>query len=161
MVEDPAGQRIGAGEGNRTLVVSLGSFCSAIELHPRIEQLAATEPIDRQPVARWARSGIFREPGSTAGRERQMDLQLRGKRAFVSGSSSGLGAAIAREFADEGVSVVVHGRDRVRAEATAQDIAAKGVPVAVTVGDLTRNDEAQAVARAAVDVFGGIDILVN
>ena len=56
-----------------------------------------------------------------------MDLQLSGKRAFVSGSSSGLGAAIARELAGEGVSVVIHGRDRTRAEATAQDVAAKGV----------------------------------
>jgi hypothetical protein len=31
--------QVGAGEGNRTLVVSLGSFCSAIELHPRVEQI--------------------------------------------------------------------------------------------------------------------------
>jgi hypothetical protein len=30
--------RIGAGEGNRTLVVSLGSFCSTIELHPRVPE---------------------------------------------------------------------------------------------------------------------------
>src|SRR5882762_1285132 len=34
----PLGERAGAGEGNRTLVVSLGSFCSAIELHPRPSQ---------------------------------------------------------------------------------------------------------------------------
>ena len=33
----------GAGEGNRTLVVSLGSFCSAIELHPRANDLAVAE----------------------------------------------------------------------------------------------------------------------
>jgi len=90
-----------------------------------------------------------------------MDLQLSGKRAFVSGSSSGLGAAIAKELAEEGVSVVVHGRDRARAEATAQEIAANGGTAAVTVGDLTRNDEAAAVAQAALDAFGGIDILVN
>ena len=32
---DQFGARVGAGEGNRTLVVSLGSFCSAIELHPQ------------------------------------------------------------------------------------------------------------------------------
>jgi NAD(P)-dependent dehydrogenase (short-subunit alcohol dehydrogenase family) len=45
-----------------------------------------------------------------------LDLELTGKRAFVSGSSSGIGAAMALELAAEGVSVVVHGRDRARTE---------------------------------------------
>ncbi|WP_414710631.1 SDR family NAD(P)-dependent oxidoreductase [Pseudonocardia sp.] len=41
-----------------------------------------------------------------------MDLQLTGKRALVTGSSAGLGEATATMLADEGASVVVHGRDR-------------------------------------------------
>jgi NAD(P)-dependent dehydrogenase (short-subunit alcohol dehydrogenase family) len=90
-----------------------------------------------------------------------MDLRLTGKRALVTGSNSGLGAAIAREFAAEGVSVVVHGRDRDRAAAVARDVEARGVGAAIALGDLTKDDEANAVADAAVAAFGGIDILVN
>jgi NAD(P)-dependent dehydrogenase (short-subunit alcohol dehydrogenase family) len=90
-----------------------------------------------------------------------MDLELTGKRAFISGSSQGIGAECARRLATEGCLVVVHGRNRERAEATARDIAAAGGQAAVTVGDLEDDDEANAVAAAALDAFGGIDILVN
>ena len=40
-----------------------------------------------------------------------MDLELNGRRAFVGGASSGIGEAIAARLAEEGVAVVVHGRD--------------------------------------------------
>jgi NAD(P)-dependent dehydrogenase (short-subunit alcohol dehydrogenase family) len=46
-----------------------------------------------------------------------MNLYLHGKRALVTGSSSGIGAEIARMLASEGVKVVVHGRDETRATA--------------------------------------------
>jgi NAD(P)-dependent dehydrogenase (short-subunit alcohol dehydrogenase family) len=54
-----------------------------------------------------------------------MDLTLGGKRALVTGSSSGIGKAIAAGLAAEGAIVVVHGRDRARVEATALEIARK------------------------------------
>lgn len=90
-----------------------------------------------------------------------MDLQLKGKRALVSGSSSGLGAAIALELAAEGVSVVVHGRNRDRASAVVRAVEAKGVGAALALGELTSDTEAAAIADAALGAFGGIDILVN
>ena len=90
-----------------------------------------------------------------------MDMQLKGKRALVTGSSSGLGAAIALELAAEGVSVAVHGRDRKRAEATAREVEKRGGRAVVTVGDLARDDDANAIADAALTGLGGIDILVN
>jgi 3-oxoacyl-[acyl-carrier protein] reductase len=43
-----------------------------------------------------------------------MDLELSGKRALVTGSTAGIGAAIARALASEGVAVVIHGRDEGR-----------------------------------------------
>jgi NAD(P)-dependent dehydrogenase (short-subunit alcohol dehydrogenase family) len=90
-----------------------------------------------------------------------VDLHLAGKRALVTGSSSGIGAAVARELAAEGVSVVVHGRNRERAEAVARDCEAKGVSAAVALGAITDDAGADAVADAALAAFGGIDILVN
>jgi len=82
-----------------------------------------------------------------------MDLKLAGKRALVTGSSSGIGAGIARMLAAEGCAVVVHGRDRARAEAIAAEIEA----AAVAIGDLATDAGADAVAGVA----GEIDILVN
>jgi NAD(P)-dependent dehydrogenase (short-subunit alcohol dehydrogenase family) len=90
-----------------------------------------------------------------------MDLQLKGKRALITGASSGLGAATALELANEGVSIVVHGRDKDRAEAVAAEVRAKGVGAAVAIGDITKDADANAIADTALAAFGGIDILIN
>lgn len=90
-----------------------------------------------------------------------MDLRLSGTRALVTGSSSGIGTAIAGALAAEGASVVVHGRDPERTDSVARDIAEAGGAVARALGDLATDEGATAVADAALDAFGGIDILVN
>jgi 3-oxoacyl-[acyl-carrier protein] reductase len=90
-----------------------------------------------------------------------MDLELRGKRAFVSGSSSGIGKAIALELAAEGCDVVVHGRDRERTEETAREVAALGVRTAATFGDLAEPGVPEHVAADTLAAHGTIDILVN
>jgi NAD(P)-dependent dehydrogenase (short-subunit alcohol dehydrogenase family) len=87
-----------------------------------------------------------------------MDLQLKGRRALVTGSSSGIGEAIARMLAGEGGAVVVHGRNRERAEKVASDINAAGV----AIGDLSTDEGAAAVHTEARAALGGnIEILVN
>ncbi len=90
-----------------------------------------------------------------------MDLQLQGKRALVTGSSSGIGAGIAIALAREGAAVVVHGRSRERAEQVAEELRGQGGRVQVAIGDLTDDAQAAQVAHAADDAFGGIDILIN
>jgi len=90
-----------------------------------------------------------------------MTLELQGKRALVTGSSSGIGEAIAMRLAREGASVVVHGRNAERAEKVAAAIRATGAEAHVAIGDLSRDDQANEVADAAEAALGGIDILVN
>lgn len=90
-----------------------------------------------------------------------MDLNIRGKRAFVSGSSSGIGKAIALELAKEGCDVAVHGRDKIRSEETAHGVAAMGVNSVVVIGDLATEDGCDAVAEQTLAAFGAIDIVVN
>lgn len=90
-----------------------------------------------------------------------MDLQLAGKRALVSGSSSGIGEAIATALAAEGASVVVHGRNAAQTERVAERIRSEGGEAAIVLGDLTSDVSTEHVAGGAVSVFGGIDILVN
>ena len=90
-----------------------------------------------------------------------MELELAGKRALVTGSSSGLGVGIAKLFAEEGVSVMVTGRNPERTEKVATDLKETGADVAFVVGDLSTDEGAARVADAALAAFGGIDILVN
>ncbi len=87
-----------------------------------------------------------------------MDLNLKGRRALVTGSSSGIGEAIARMLAQEGCAVIVHGRNRERAEKVAADIKAAGV----AVGDLSTDEGAAAVhAQARAALGGNVEILIN
>jgi NAD(P)-dependent dehydrogenase (short-subunit alcohol dehydrogenase family) len=89
-----------------------------------------------------------------------MDLRLAGRRALVTGSTSGIGEAIVKLLAEEGVAVVVHGRDERRANVVADAIRAKGGSAEIALGDLTTDAGADAVAAAA-QAFGRVDILVN
>jgi 3-oxoacyl-[acyl-carrier protein] reductase len=87
-----------------------------------------------------------------------VDLKLTGRRALVTGSSSGIGEAIARMLAKEGAAVVVHGRNRERAEKVAAEIKAAGV----AIGDLATDEGAAAVYSEARSALGGsVEILIN
>ena len=92
-----------------------------------------------------------------------MDLELQTKRALVTGGSRGIGKAVARGLALEGVSVAILARDAERLAATAAEIANEtGALIVGVMADTT--DDAQverAVAEAAAALGGGIDILVN
>jgi NAD(P)-dependent dehydrogenase (short-subunit alcohol dehydrogenase family) len=88
-----------------------------------------------------------------------MDLQLTGKRALVTGSTSGIGFAIARELAAEGAQVLINGRDAERLK-TALVCLRAAVPAAHTEGlqaDLASAEGCQQLLDAA----GDVDILVN
>jgi NAD(P)-dependent dehydrogenase (short-subunit alcohol dehydrogenase family) len=90
-----------------------------------------------------------------------MDLKLTGKRALVTGASSGLGAAIARTLAAEGCAVIVQGRNPERTARVTAEIAATGVTAFAAIGDLTSDEQAGQISDIAEEKLGGIDILVN
>ena len=90
-----------------------------------------------------------------------LDLKLTEKRALITGSSSGIGEAIARALARQGVRVVVHGRNRERAERVTESIRADGGKAWVALADLAQPDGARALARGALEALGGVDILIN
>lgn len=89
-----------------------------------------------------------------------MDLQLRGKRALVTGSSGGLGETLVKTLAAEGAAVVVHGRDEARTLAVAKYVRENGGEATVAIGDLGTDAGADEVAAAALR-DGPVDILVN
>ena len=90
-----------------------------------------------------------------------MDLRLTGKRAIVTGSSSGIGEGIAKTLAREGAAIVVQGRNEKSARRVQQEIDAAGGKAIVAVGDLSTDEGAKRVAETALSEFGAIDILVN
>jgi NAD(P)-dependent dehydrogenase (short-subunit alcohol dehydrogenase family) len=90
-----------------------------------------------------------------------MDLQLRGRTALVTGSSSGIGEAIAHFLADEGVAVVVHGRDQGRTQAVSEAITRSGGRSLFVTGDLTDGAAVATMSEVIAREFDGVDILVN
>ena len=91
-----------------------------------------------------------------------MDLQLRGKTAVVTGASMGIGRAIAKALAAEGVRVVGVARRIELMEAMADEVEAAQHPRPILVQqDVMEEDAAAKIAAAANNAVGRIDILVN
>lgn len=89
-------------------------------------------------------------------------MELEGKVALVTGSTSGIGLSIAQAFADAGADVVINGfGDAVAIEAERAAIEAKGVKCIYDGADMARPEQIAAMVENAVDSLGKIDILVN
>ena len=87
---------------------------------------------------------------------------IRGKRALITGSSTGIGAAVARELARLGASVAVHGnKNAAAAEAVAAQIRAAGGKAVVVLGDVSNSASAAKIVADAVAGLGRLDILIN
>src|SRR6266404_8870862 len=85
---------------------------------------------------------------------------LTDKVALVTGSSRGIGAAIAKLFAEEGAKVVVHGRDAEALSAIRTDIERAGGRAIQVVADVTKFADIEAMRRQIEKELGPIDILV-
>ena len=85
-------------------------------------------------------------------------LDLEGRVALVTGASKGIGAAIARVYAENGASVMLSSRKRDALENTASEIKGDTAVFAAHAGD---PEQAAACVAATIERFGGLDILVN
>ncbi|WDZ83577.1 3-oxoacyl-ACP reductase FabG [Micromonospora cathayae] len=80
--------------------------------------------------------------------------------AAVTGGTSGIGLAVARTLAEQGLTVFICGRDRARVEDTVRALRADGLPVDGRVCDVRSRSDVRAFMRA-VATAGGVDVLVN
>lgn len=91
-----------------------------------------------------------------------MKQHLLGKSAVITGSSMGIGRAIAEELARQGANVVVNGSSDARAlEETVEAIRRDGGQVTAYLGSVADYDNAGALIGCCVKAYGGIDILIN
>lgn len=91
-----------------------------------------------------------------------MDLGLKGRAAAITGASKGIGKAIARGLASEGVDVILMARGKELLEQTAEQIRREtGVRALAVPTDITSDEALKAAAAAAAGQFGTVHILVN
>lgn len=88
-------------------------------------------------------------------------FRLDGQVALITGAGKGIGAGIARAFAEAGADVVLGARTEADLEAVAADIEACGRRAVVQVTDVLQFDQLQRLADVAMTEFGRLDILVN
>lgn len=90
-------------------------------------------------------------------------MDIKGKVVIVTGASSGIGEATARQFAKEGAKVVLAARRVDRLQALAQEIAAMGTGAETLVvqADLSKLEDIQSLINQTLEKFGRIDVLVN
>lgn len=87
--------------------------------------------------------------------------ELAGKRALVTGSTSGIGQAIALELARAGAHVLIHGRSKERAEAVAAKCQILGTPSGVLLADLQNPNQGCRLVEQAWQFWNGLDIWIN
>ncbi|MGB1883830.1 MAG: SDR family NAD(P)-dependent oxidoreductase [Gammaproteobacteria bacterium] len=84
-------------------------------------------------------------------------MEFKDQRVLITGSSRGIGLAMATRFAAAGASVVVTGRNQARVLAAADEVSAQGYVVA----DLSAVDECERLVHESVALLGGLDLLIN
>ena len=91
-----------------------------------------------------------------------MDLELKGKKAFLAGSSRGLGFATASVLAEEGCQVIINGRNKDRLKSSAARLSeAAGVEVHALAGDVSDPGSSRSMIQEASQILGGLDLLVT
>src|SRR6185437_11634267 len=88
-------------------------------------------------------------------------FRLDGRVAIVTGGTGGIGSRLCQALARVGAYVVVHGRDRQRAEALARRLSNEGGVASAAIGDMTRRADADRVVETALANYGRVDAIVT
>src|SRR4051794_26560117 len=89
------------------------------------------------------------------------EFRLTDKVAIVTGAGRGIGAQIARTYADAGADVLIASRTKEQLDAVAKEVEAAGRRAVVVPCDVNDNDAVEALVARALDAFGRVDIVVN
>ena len=87
-------------------------------------------------------------------------MELKNKNVFVTGSTRGIGLAVAHKFASLGANIVLNGRSEISEDLLAQ-FADYGVTVVGISGDISNGVDAQRMVTEAIEKLGSVDVLVN
>ncbi|MFC4651551.1 3-oxoacyl-[acyl-carrier-protein] reductase [Lactococcus nasutitermitis] len=87
-------------------------------------------------------------------------MEIKNKNVFITGSTRGIGLAIAEEFAKAGANVIINGRSQVTEEVLAT-MTAYGVQAVGVSGDISSTDDAKRMIQEATEALGSVDILIN
>jgi len=87
-------------------------------------------------------------------------MELKNKNVFVTGSTRGIGLAVAHQFASLGANVVLNGRSEISEDLLAQFVD-YGVTVVGISGDISNGEDAKRMVAEAIEKLGSVDVLVN
>ncbi len=105
--------------------------------------------------------GVRSRPSRLAALATERAFRLDGKVAVITGASRGIGAAVARLFANQGARVVVSSRKLEACEAVARALRAEGLQAAARACHVGDADQRRALVDGVLEEFGRIDVLVN
>lgn len=126
----------------------------------RATRSAEIQQVDIRCPGQYAFFRHMSDPATNAHPASMTDLS--GKRAFVTGGSRGIGAAIARRLAEAGADVAInYHRESEKAESVAQAVRALGRRALTVAGDVSNPDSVAAMFRQIAGEWGTLDILVN
>jgi 2-amino-4-hydroxy-6-hydroxymethyldihydropteridine diphosphokinase len=183
-IERRLGRLRGEANGPRTVDLDLLLYDQVIERsaglvlpHPRmhdrlfvLEPLAEIAPLAVHPTSGKSvtalldslrKSGAGTESRATPEEQPAGGRELAGLKALVTGSTRGIGAAIALELARAGAAVIIHGRHQADGQAIVDQASANGVRAELMLGDLREQAGCTRLAQQAWSAWGPLDIWVN